>query len=142
MDHLTCLLAYLISLHPRSNNISAATYYDNCTMLIQASKEHEVDPLIVLTIAHNESKFSRKAKNPKSSAKGLLGVVNYINNSFCDYPGCPRYIAGIKYLKYLKKYDEEQALCFYAYGLGDCNILKVKNKLKKINRLRYFLSNI
>lgn len=90
----------------------------NCVELYVIAEEAELDPLLIISIAHTESRFDKKAV----SRAGAIGMMQVLPKYFCPKKGkCDYTAAGIKAWKAWsrkknKKRTTREALCRYNSG--------------------------
>lgn len=120
-----------------------ADYKVLAKLILNTSKKHSLDPLIILSVINSESSFKTSAKSYKG-AKGLMQLM----------PATAKYISklsniklksgshvykpemninlGSAYLKYLdKKYKGNKKLALMAYNWGPGNVNKALRNKKK-----------
>ena len=91
---------------------------DNCEELWSLSEENGVDPLLMIAIAHTESRFNKSAK----SRAGAMGMMQVLPRYFCPKKGSCNYTtAGFKAWKAWsirrgKKRTVRESLCRYNSG--------------------------
>ena len=89
----------------------------NCVELYTIAEEAELDPLLIISIAHTESRFNKKAV----SRAGAIGMMQVLPRFFCPKKGkCDYTAAGIRawkaWSKKKKKRTTKEALCRYNSG--------------------------
>ena len=86
----------------------------NCIELAQLSATQNFDPLMVISIAHTESRFSKRAV----SSAGAVGMMQVLPKYFCPKRGKCNYTqAGLRaWRAWSKGRSREEALCRYNSG--------------------------
>ena len=86
----------------------------NCIELAQLAVERKLDPLMIISIAHTESRFSKVAV----SSAGAIGMMQVLPKYFCPKKGkCDYTAAGLKaWRAWSKGRSREEALCRYNSG--------------------------
>ena len=88
---------------------------DNCVELGQAAETYGHDPLMVIAIAHTESRFDKHAV----SRAGAVGILQILPKYFCPSVGpCNHLQAGLFAWRQWKKVyrSKKDALCGYNSG--------------------------
>ena len=91
-------------------------------VIARVSRRHDMDPGVIVGIIRHESRFSVRAKNPRSSATGLMQILKSTGRRLkCgDRMDAEQNIdCGVRLLKrWLKVYDGDLLLALSGYGLG------------------------
>ncbi len=99
---------------------------DNCVELGMDAESYGFDPMLMISIAHTESRFNKEAVS-KAGARGILQVLP---KYFCPKRGkCDYTMAGFKaWSRWSKGRKTREALCRYSSG----------RKCSESSRARYY----
>lgn len=94
-------------------------------LIYRESKKHDIDPVLVAAVVHQESRFMPKAKSPVG-AMGLMQLMPRTGRWMGArnlYDPAQNVKAGVKYLKYLqKRFGDDEELVLAAYNGGEGNV--------------------
>lgn len=118
---LMCIQLLSVEAMPK-NKLDARA--ENCVELADMAYEADVDPLIVIAIAHTESRFNKTAV----SSAGARGIMQVLPRYFCPKTGkCDYTKAGFKaWRAWSKGRGYEEALCRYNSGRSCKNSARAK----------------
>ena len=112
----TCTLALCLTLLGQGNMPEKVLEEraSNCVELYELAEKEGVEPMLIISIAHTESRFSKKAV----SKAGAMGIMQVLPRYFCPKKGkCDYTAAGIKAWKaWSKRRTIDEALCRYNSG--------------------------
>lgn len=143
MDHLCIIVA--MTIYPQLTTSKIPMFKEarrTCERLADKSISNDIDPLLVLSVAVEESRLKNVTSN--KGAKGPLQVIpkywcpKSVRNKPCDYE-----LAGINALKYyLRKYGtEREAVTGYA-GQGKRARRYAERVLQRYNSLLAILTAV
>ena len=114
-----------------------STLISNCVELGERAEAYGLDPSLMISIGHTESRFNKKAK----SRAGAMGMLQVLPKYFCPKKGrCDYTDAGFEaWTRWSNKRTTKEALCRYNSGRKCAESKRAsyysRTVLKKLRRL-------